>query len=321
MCIRYWDQCNNNCTFCFEKNKSFDGMFSKPSTYAIEKNNECIKSLIDYDKYNYYTFKILGGELFFTTDKVISNALADTIEYFYSVFEQSGMLDKIESGQKIPETLVIASNLLYKDNSTLYQSLDVLKSKTRKTNASMMVSYDLYGRFANEKSVELYYNNYLDIFNKYRDVVRPVVSFIMSKQNINMLSQQVKSRELEVFDALYALDAPFDMTLLLNDSHVNMFSYTKEELHKFIDIILEKYPKFISVFLDTNDHINFKNISHHLTIQGGQVLKEETLFNKHQKEDCLLCEEYNRCRHSYADISYNAFECDVKEILRRCANY
>ncbi len=35
------------------------------------------------------------------------------------------------------------------------------------------------------------------------------------------LVKQTPSEELEIFNELYRIGAPFDMTLLLNDSHVD----------------------------------------------------------------------------------------------------
>lgn len=186
LCIRYWDWCNNNCTFCFEKSKTFNYMFGMPSCEAVDKNNENIRKLVNGSKYDFFTFKILGGELFAIKDEAIMHKIADSVKYFYDVFDNAGLVEHIET-HVVPETLVIASNLLYSDRTALHICLDALREKGHNIKATMMVSYDLHGRFNAPGKLEQYYSNYMHIFNDYKDVVRPVVSFIMSKQNMEAL--------------------------------------------------------------------------------------------------------------------------------------
>ena len=292
-------------------------MFGMPSCDAVDINNEQVKNLVDKEKYDFYTFKILGGELFAIKDEKVMQKIADSVEYFYDVFDNSGLVDYITT-HTVPETLVIASNLLYTDRTALHMCLDRLRSKGNNIKATMMVSYDLYGRFNSPVKLQQYYDNYMHIFNDYSDVVRPVVSFIMSKQNMEALIKQNKSEELEIFNELYRIGAPFDMTLLLNDSHVDQFAYSRELLVEYIQMVKELYPRFVSVYKDSKRYRSYDTIRY--TIQGGKVLDEKDLFNVAQKHDCLLCPEYMQCHHSQADVSYNATYCDVREFLRLCAN-
>ena len=121
-------------------------MFGMPSCDAVDINNEQVKNLVDKEKYDFYTFKILGGELFAIKDEKVMQKIADSVEYFYDVFDNAGLVDYITS-HTVPETLVIASNLLYTDRTALHMCLDRLRSKGKNIKATMMVSYDLYGRF------------------------------------------------------------------------------------------------------------------------------------------------------------------------------
>lgn len=68
LCLRYWSKCNNRCSFCFEDSSSFQKLkaeeFRDPSVRAIRQNNAVAGRLIDDGDYDFFTFKLMGGELF-----------------------------------------------------------------------------------------------------------------------------------------------------------------------------------------------------------------------------------------------------------------
>lgn len=317
LCIRYWRWCNNNCTFCFEKNNSFDDMFFKPSKEALDANNALVDKLINEQKYDFFTFKIMGGELF--AYPKIAMHLKETIVKFHRYYKEHNLIDFIQNNSNVPETLVVASNLLYQDHSSLDLSLDALM-ELEDIKSTMMVSYDLVGRFANDAALNLYFKNYKHVFEKYGKVIRPVVSFILSKQNMAALVSKRQTLAKKIFDELYyQMKAPFDMSLLLNDDRINDFKYKTGLLDQFIDLMIEKYPRLLNVYVDTKNYRRYH--TDRLTIQGGQIFDEESLYAKKNKMNCLLCPQYLKCHHSYSQISYNAFDCDVKRILEKCERF
>jgi len=50
-----------------------------------------------------------------------------------------------------------------------------------------MSSYDLYGRFSNEDAIMKFFNNYTTVSARYKDIITPVASFILSKQNMQAI--------------------------------------------------------------------------------------------------------------------------------------
>lgn len=64
-CLRYWNECGNNCRFCFEKYPTFlknFHMFPRHSLEAFRRNNEALRRFIyESDPYDIYTFKMMGG--------------------------------------------------------------------------------------------------------------------------------------------------------------------------------------------------------------------------------------------------------------------
>ena len=320
--IRYWSKCNNKCTFCFEDSDTYTNIFCNPSVEAIDANNAVVKRMVNESNYDTYAFKLLGGELFYVRNKEIIKRLADTVDWIYDVYDSRGIiptLDKAKDGF-CQETLLIASTLLYKEPDAMNACLDVLASKPCSIHPSMMLSYDLHGRFIRPGMADRYYKNYCDIVNNYPGLIRPVVSFLFSRQNMEILANQTPCRELEIFDELYNMGAPFDGTLLYNDSHIDYFAYTVDQLHAFVDVLFRKYPRilrsFVNIFGVAREY--HSHVTTRVTVQGGAAFSDNDFFEKDKTKDhkCLCCSEYSQCVHCWPDISYNVTHCDVREIIR-----
>lgn len=83
--------------------------------------------MVNESNYDTYAFKLLGGELFYVRNKEIIKRLADTVDWIYDVYDSRGIiptLDKAKDGF-CQETLLIASNLLYKEPDAMNACLDV----------------------------------------------------------------------------------------------------------------------------------------------------------------------------------------------------
>lgn len=319
LCIRYWAYCNNKCDFCFEHSTSFNQLrssYNRPSVQAIESNNLIARHEIVSGNYDFYTFKLMGGELFCVKEPQIVDSLVKTFEWIYSIYENSGLLDEIYQNRDVStETLVIASNLMYDDRIALKSCLDVLKGR-KSIAASTMLSYDLVGRFKTESSLKQYFKNVCWLCENYHDVVKIIPSFVLSRQNMEALIEQRPTLEQQYFDEMYKMGLSFDIQLLLKDDHIQDFAYSKTLLHQFVNILAEKYPRLLSVFKARSMYKTYQPIRK--TIQCRNVFAEELFYHDRVSTNCLICPLFNICHHSYSDISYNATDCDVKAFLLRC---
>lgn len=319
LCLRYWSYCNNRCSFCFEDTNAFDELKSKfhdPSVFAIDENNARAAELISASEYDFYTFKLMGGELFCFNRPEITKKLVETVEWIYSVYETHNLLNEISENKKdIPETLVIASNLMFSDREPLSRCLDVLKGK-QNINASTMLSFDLAGRFMSSKTLTEYYDNILYLVENYSDTVKLIPSLVLSRQNMDILTNARQCSELDIFDKMYDSGLTFDIQLLLNDAHIGMFAYSERELKNFVLRLRDRYPRLVEVFKARTLYKQY--ITTRKTIQCGKVYDEESFYNKSGSDNCLTCGYYKCCHHSYSGISYNATDCDAKEFLKQC---
>lgn len=317
ICLRYWRYCNNNCSFCFERSEQFKGIMDEiPSVDAILKNDAIAKSLMAKDEYQRYTFKMLGGELFAITDKTIINALADSIQFYCDTIVDA--IEKYPNDISDQDPIVVASNMLYDDPIAMHTCFDRIAEngqRYKKIRISMMSSYDFYGRFKNASDIMKFYENYIAISNRYKNIVTPVASFILSRQNMQAIVSQKKTIELDVFNQIYNDGYPIDIQLLYNDSNLSQFKYSKEELVEFAKVMKDRYPRILKTFFDFKRLYN-KMISDRYTIQNGRIFLEKDIFNTNMaKQKCLLCKDMHKCRNSYHEVEYNATDCDIQYFL------
>ena len=317
VCLRYWRYCNNNCSFCFERSEQFkDIMDEMPSVDAILKNDAVAKSLMAKDKYQRYTFKILGGELFAITDKSIITALADSVQFYCNAIADA--IEQYPDDANIQEPFVFASNMLYDDPTAMYTCFDRIAENSQrysKMKISMMSSYDLYGRFSNEDAIMKFFNNYTTVSARYKDIISPVASFILSKQNMQAIVSQKKCLELDVFNEIYNRGYPMDIQLLYNDSKLCQFKYSKEDLINFAKVMKERYPRVLKTLFNFGRLYN-KMISDRYTVQNGRVFQEQDIFNTNMaQQKCLLCKDMHKCRNTFHEVEYNVTKCDIQYFL------
>lgn len=137
-----WDNCNNNCKFCFQR--------EKPRLYNQEKRkfilNEVL-SFIDGDKFIKGShILICGGEIF---DKPSDfNALEEFFNQIVGLME-AGIID----------LLYINTNLIYKDLTGLNSMLNMISKCNLFDRLKFTTSYDLEGRFRTEDDRQLMLSN------------------------------------------------------------------------------------------------------------------------------------------------------------------
>ena len=145
-----WDNCNNNCKFCFQRNNP--RIFDKEKRQYILNN---VISFIDSDQFIEGSHVlIVGGEIFYNLDdrEMLSNFWNQLIE-------------RMNSGRI--GLLYINTNLLYKETVNLFNLLELIDFEGLFDRLRFTTSYDLEGRFKSKEDEELMLNNLLEIKRLY----------------------------------------------------------------------------------------------------------------------------------------------------------
>lgn len=259
-----WDNCTNNCSFCFQR--------ENPRIFNKSKRQEILDetlSFIQSDKFEKGShILICGGEIF---DKPQDSL---QLNYFFTEIISLMVNDIID-------LLYINTNLIYKDKCCLDFLLRNIKANNLFDRLKFTTSYDLAGRFKTKESEELMLQNLTWVKNIYPDC-KVVVNTILTKQVcnailnrsfsikdfiqkykcwVNLLPYIVYNKELsatrgEIFSALKEVDKDVSGYL---DYYIPNMSITQEKL-----LYLYKDGKFefcSCKMAECGHSINFKRYS------------------------------------------------------------
>lgn len=147
-----WDNCNNHCSFCFQREKCVN-LTTKQKIQSIYKMRE----YIDSDKYiDGSHILLVGGEIFDDVTSELKDCWWDTINY----------LGKKMNNKHI-DLLYINTNLLYKDMSVLDDLFNIIHYYGLWERLKFTTSYDLEGRYATKSREKLFLSNLKKIKEKY----------------------------------------------------------------------------------------------------------------------------------------------------------
>lgn len=259
-----WDNCTNNCSFCFQR--------ENPRIFNKSKRQEILDetlSFIQSDKFEKGShILICGGEIF---DKPQDSL---QLNHFFTKIISLMLNDIID-------LLYINTNLIYKDKCCLDFLLRNIKANNLFDRLKFTTSYDLAGRFKTKESEELMLQNLTWVKNIYPDC-KVVVNTILTKQVcnailnrsfsikdfiqkykcwVNLLPYIVYNKELsatrgEIFSALKEVDKDVSGYL---DYYIPNMSITQEKL-----LYLYKDGKFefcSCKMAECGHSINFKRYS------------------------------------------------------------
>lgn len=147
-----WDNCNNNCSFCFQR--------EAPRLFNISKRKEILEEVINFinsDKFIKGShILVCGGEIF---DK--PSDFCNLSIFFDNIidFMNQGVID----------LLYINTNLIYKDLKGLQYLLNLINKNNLFDRLKFTTSYDLEGRFKTKEVEELMLSNLSWINNNYSE--------------------------------------------------------------------------------------------------------------------------------------------------------
>ena len=259
-----WDNCTNNCSFCFQR--------ENPRIFNKSKRQEILNETLSFIQSNKFEkgshILICGGEIF---DKPQDSL---QLNHFFTKIISLMLNDIID-------LLYINTNLIYKDKCCLDFLLRNIKANNLFDRLKFTTSYDLAGRFKTKESEELMLQNLTWVKNIYPDC-KVVVNTILTKQVcnailnrsfsikdfiqkykcwVNLLPYIVYNKELsatrgEIFSALKEVDKDVSGYL---DYYIPNMSITQEKL-----LYLYKDGKFefcSCKMAECGHSINFKRYS------------------------------------------------------------
>ena len=163
-----WDNCNNNCQFCWQR--------ETPRVYNNDQRGKILQETINFiksdDKFEFGSHVLIcGGEIF---DKPQD---FPALTEFFNTIKQFMIEGRIE-------LLYINTNLIYRDQHGVLGMLHNLSMTPKDVDLMSRIrfttSYDIAGRFHNESDRQLMLSNFKYIADKYPKIHK-VVNTILTK--------------------------------------------------------------------------------------------------------------------------------------------
>lgn len=148
-----WDNCNNNCQFCWQR--------EQPRLYDYNKRIMILNEVLNFIKSDKFEkgshILICGGEIF---DKPSDFTALSSFFFNIIQFMKQGIVD----------LLYINTNLIYTDMSGVWDLLSHLEEAGLISRIRFTTSYDVEGRFKSIESEKLMLRNLEDVGNKYSNM-------------------------------------------------------------------------------------------------------------------------------------------------------
>ncbi len=217
ICIIPFYHCNLKCPFCYNLDKL-------DSNLSVDFQEILPKVLDDIEKapYNLVHLNIYGGEIF---DDNLPDSCYDELSNFLLTIKEKSQKEII---------FKFTTNLIHKHTKrwlTLFENLgeDCVK---------ITISYDLYGRFKDEKCFDIFKQN-VEVYKQY--II--IASLTNIKQNIEIFLNEPENPYVDYFKYLYE-----NFKIRITDYVPNCINYksfvpSDVEMFNFGKFLFQNYPK------------------------------------------------------------------------------
>ncbi len=278
-----WDNCTNNCKFCFQR--------KSPRLFSIDFQKQILNNVLSFinsDKFQVGSHILLvGGEIFDDSNRKF------IIEFFDKIC-------KMMTRNTI-ELCYLNTNLLYEDLNLLFLVLDVFKQNSLLDRLKFTTSYDLVGRFSTSSKEQLFISNLRTITSNY---------------NVKVVTNMILSNELcrKIIDQTFSLSR-FQQE---NNTELNLIPYIilDESLATDKNNIMQALTT-----LKKKDYMIFKSFLFNINIKQPRKMFyfkdcKDIIDNKLTACECKLLE----CGHSenfkrYTVDKKSCFVCDINEVF------
>lgn len=220
-----WDNCNNNCSFCFQR--------EAPRLFNHQKRAFILDEVINFIQSDRFIkgshILVCGGEIF---DKPQDNPQLNN--FFSKIITL--MLDNVI------DLLYLNTNLIYKDLTGLNFLLQIIKDNNLFDRLKFTTSYDLEGRFRKEEDRDLMLSNLKWINNTYPDC-KIVVNTILTKQVCEALINE--SYKLSTFMSEYKCWVNLIPYIVLD----NKLTAKRSDIFKALKIVDNDCPGYLSKYV------------------------------------------------------------------------
>lgn len=226
-----WNNCNNNCKFCFMKHNHHDNKF-----LSDENKEKSLKLALDVlnspDYIDGSHVLIVGGELF-------DNKFPDHLEKSFFTFLDT-IVSYMVSG-KI-DLLYVNTNLIYKDLNYLYYLLNNINKHNLFERLKFTTSYDLYGRFIEDRK-ETVENNLKQLLIDFPNI-NIVANMILTKQ----FCEKVLNKEFSVkeFIDTYKVKVNTIPYIILHEE----MAASRDLIYKTLLFLDKEIPGYLKAYVD-----------------------------------------------------------------------
>lgn len=275
-----WNNCSNNCKFCFQKNLKED--------LNIDQRKASITRVIEFYNSNKFIkdshVLLMGGEIFDFPS--ISNELKHLFDVTVQMMNSRDI-----------DLLYINTNLIYKKLDSLIYLFDLIKQFKLFNRFRFTTSYDVIGRFCN-KTEQLMLSNLKYITSKYPECHVVVNSMLSDKLCDDIISGKFSITKFkEEFNVDYINLIPY--IVLIKD-----ISAPRNKIFKALMTVDIESPGYIKKYIENFD------------LKQDKILYKYN-GNTDSLEYCSC--DHLKCGHSenfknYSDHN-SCFICDLKSVF------
>lgn len=224
-----WDNCNNNCQFCFLK--------TTKNIYSFQKRQLILQKVIQFLNSKKYiknnNVLLCGGQIF------------DNLQNFNILNLFFEKIINMQLNNSI-NLLYINTNLIYQNVNGLYNFLNLIEKNNLFNRLIFTTSYDLQGRYKSKEDQLLFLNNLKNIKQKFPKC-NMIVNTILTKKTCN----SIINNQFNIFNFMDRYKC-----------HINLLPYIiyNKNLAATRQIIFKALNK---INLQNSDYINYyiKNIT------------------------------------------------------------
>lgn len=273
-----WDNCSNNCDFCIQR--------QNPRIFDIQQREKILNETLVFlnsEKFQKNSHVLIcGGEIF---DNIKN--LNILINFFKKIIDLMN--------NNIIDLLYINTNLIYENMSILFNFLDLIKNNNLFNRLKFTTSFDLQGRFKNQKSKELMLNNLKKLKDIYIDI-NIVTNIILTKK----VCEQIINNNFSIknFSEKYKCYINLLPYIIYNPDLVA----SRTQIFKALKKVSDEIPDYLPYY-----------------IQNISIKQQKKLYvyrnNQFQYASCKI----SQCEHSINFKRYSTnntcFCCDLKELF------
>lgn len=273
-----WDNCNNKCDFCIQR--------QNPRIFDIQQREIILNKtllFLNSEKFQKNSHVLIcGGEIF---DNIKN--LNILIDFFKKIIDLMN--------NNIIDLLYINTNLIYENTTILFKFLDLIKNNNLFNRLKFTTSFDLCGRFKNQKSKELMLYNLKNVKDRYADI-NIVTNIILTKIVCEaIINNNFSIKEFSEKYKCYINLLPY---IIYNTE----LTASRSLIFKALKKVSEEIPDYLPYY-----------------IQNISIDQQKKLYvyrnNQFQYASCKM----SQCGHSINFKRYSSnntcFCCDLKELF------